>query len=107
MTGRAKATTPRPDAGRRSRRAGLFSLGFGVVAVVSLLWVWLISVETSFDPPERLRIAGSSLLPIGIGGAVAAGVVAFRGGDRARALVGIGLGIVPLVAFIVLVSLYE
>jgi hypothetical protein len=88
------------------------SLVFGAVAVVAFLWIWLISVETpfnppEFNPPEWLRIAGSSLLPVGIGGAVGAGVVAFRYGDRVRALVGIGLAVVPLVGFIVLVSIYE
>ena len=74
------------DADARKQLPGKMSVAFGVLTLASVLWIWLISVETPFDPPQWLRIVGSSAFPIGLGGAIGTGVVAFRIGDRGRAL---------------------
>lgn len=92
---------------RRKQLPGKMSVAFGALTLASVLWIWLISVETPFDPPEWLRIVGSSAFPIGLGGAIGTGVVAYRLGDRGRALLGMGLAALPLAAFIVLVNIYE
>lgn len=91
---------------RRKKLPGRMSVAFGVLTVASVLWIWLISADTPFDPPQGLRIVGSSAFPIGLGGAIGTGVVAWRLGDRGRALVGMGLAAVPLAVFIVLLNIY-
>lgn len=91
---------------RRQQVPGKMSLAFGVLTVVSVLWIWLISAETPFDPPQWLRIVGSSAFPIGLGGAIGTGVVAYRLGDRGRAVLGMGLAAAPLAVFILLQTIY-
>lgn len=86
--------------------AGRLSLVFAVLTLASFGWTWLISVS-SFDPPEWSRIAGTTVLPFALVGAFAAGAAAYSRGDRVRGALGVGVGLVVVLAFIVLVSLYE
>ena len=92
---------------RRKQLPGKMCVAFGVLTLASALWILVISAETPFDPPQWLRIAGSSAFPIGLGGAIGTGVVAYRLGDPRQALLGMGLAALSLAAFIVLVNIYE
>ena len=55
---------------------GMVALAFALLAAASLAWIWVISVSTTFDPPQWARVAGSSLLPVGLVGAVVTGFLA-------------------------------
>ena len=63
--------------------------------------------STSFNPPQWLRIVGSTFLPIGLFGAVVSAALAWRAGHRGLGLVGIALAIVAVAGLIVLVNMYE
>lgn len=85
--------------------AGPLSLALAILALVSFAWIWLISVSTGFDPPEWLRIAGSSLLPVGLVGSVVAGAIGLRTPTRGYAVAGLATTALVVAAFTVLYSL--
>lgn len=100
-------STPTPATQAPSSIAGPLSLGLAVLAVLSLGWVWLISVESSFDPPEWLRIALSQGLPIGLVGAVVSGAVGVRTSGRGYAVAALVTSALVVVAFGVMYTLLE
>lgn len=95
-----------PCTSGRGPRWGKVGAAFGLVAFAAFAWIWALS-STSFDPPGWLRIAGSAFLPVGLGGAAVAAVLACRAGERPWALVGIGMATVSIVGLVVLATIYE
>lgn len=70
--------------------AGTVGLVSGALALAAVGWVALLTYS-SLDVPEGLRIAGSTLLPLGLVGAVGAAILARPGRGRSRTLVGLAL----------------
>lgn len=85
---------------------GVVALAFALLAAASLAWIWVISVSTTFDPPQWARVAGSSLLPVGLVGAVVTAVLARRSVDRPLAAVALAVCVAVVVAFVVLYVAY-
>lgn len=97
-TTRTTSTTARP---------GTWSVGFGLAAVTGLLWTWAVSVLPDLNPPGAVRIPLILLLPVGVVGAVVAGVAALRGPGRRRGVVGMALAGATTAAFVVLAVVLE
>jgi hypothetical protein len=88
------------------RRGGVTAAILGLVGLAAFAWTWILSA-TPIDPPEWLRIVGVWLMPIGIFGALIAGIAGLRGPGRPWAIVGLVLAGVTIVAFVLLISLWE
>lgn len=95
------ATTTMSTSGVAGRVATLFA----AIGAAAMVFVWVISTSDELDPPEWVRIVGSLLVPIGLVGAVGAGIVGLRGSGRSWAVAGIALAAIVVVVFVVLVNL--
>ena len=91
-----------PTTARDTHRAGLWSVGFGVAGVVGLLWTWAVSVLDDLNPPNAVRIPLILLLPIGVVGALAAGVQAVPGTGRHLGVAGMVTAGAAVLGFVVL-----
>ena len=89
---------------RDTRRSGLVSIVCGVVAVLALLWTWVLSVSDVLDPPDWVRIPGILLMPMALVVGGAAALQARQGTGRRRATVGLGLLALTVLGFIVLLN---
>lgn len=61
---------------------------------------------TPLDPENWVRILGLAFLPLGVAGAVIAGVVGLRGDGRRYALIGLAMVGMTVIGFVVLINLY-
>lgn len=100
MSGTQATRAPAP------RWVGVSSAVLGLIGLAGFAWTWILSVGP-IDPPEWLRIAGVWLMPIGIFGALIAGIAGFRGPGRPWAIVGLVIAAIAIVAFVLLISLWE
>lgn len=88
-------------------RMGKASIVLGLVGLASLAWLWVISA-TSFDPPQWLRILGSSFLPVGLfGGLATATLGMLREDGKATSKVGLLLAAVTVVLFVLVYNAYD
>jgi hypothetical protein len=85
-------------------RAGGASVVLGVVGLVGLAVTWVLSTTDVVDPPNAVRIPFILLLPVGLFGALLAGLLGLRGGRRPLALTGLALSAATLAAFVVLLN---
>jgi hypothetical protein len=89
----------------RSKRAGVVAAVLGLLGLAGFLWMWAVTA-TPMDPPEWARIVGIWLLPIGIVGALVAGIPNVRGPGRAWAVVGLVAAAVALIGAVLLITLW-
>lgn len=82
---------------RAESLVGQISAGFGALALVGVAWVAVLTFS-SLDPPEAVRITGTLFLPLGLGGAVGAGIAGRHGASRPWALLGMALAAAAVVA---------
>ena len=85
--------------------AGRVGFAFAAVAAAAMVFVWSISTSGALDPPAWVRIGGSLLVPVGIAGAVGAGLLGLRGSGRRWAIAGLAVAAAAVVVFVVLVNL--
>jgi hypothetical protein len=95
-----------PNDPTTGRAAGIVSAVMGLLALVGTAWVVLISA-VDVDVAEWLRIAGSTLVPIGLVGAVIAAFLGWRGPGRGWAVTGVALAAVTVVSFVVAYNLLD
>ena len=74
---------------------------FGALSLAAVGWLALLTFS-SLHPPEAVRIAGAAFLPLGIGGAILAGIVGRHGASRPWAFLGMALAAVAVVALTVM-----
>lgn len=92
----------RVSRGTSARRAtGAWCAAFGAVALAALVWIWALS-QPRFNPPDSLRIVGSLLLPVGLAGSLASAYLARGGPRRVGVVLGLSLGALTVVGFVVL-----
>jgi hypothetical protein len=89
----------------RSRRLGIAAAVSGLIGLAGFAWLWLVTA-TPIDPPGWARIIGIWLMPIGIVGALAAGISSVRGSGRPWAIAGLVLAGVTVVAAALLITLW-
>jgi hypothetical protein len=82
----------------------MFGAVSGALALVAVAWIGVISFS-ALDPPTLLRIVGSTLLPIGIGGAIGAWLAGRHGPGRQLLLLGMALAAAAVLALVVMVVL--
>jgi hypothetical protein len=87
-----------------TRRSGLVSVVCGVVAVLALVWTWVLSVSDVLDPPDWVRIPGILLMPAALVVGLAAALQARQGNGRRHGTVGLGLVALVVLGFIVLLN---
>jgi hypothetical protein len=92
---------PRISYPTTGRTAGVVSAVMGVLALVGTGWVVLIST-VDVDVAEWLRVAGSTLVPVGLVGAVIAGFLGWRG-----PVTGVVLAVATVLSFAVAYSLLD
>lgn len=88
------------------RAVGVSAAILGLLGLAAFAWTWILSAAP-IDPPEWLRIVGVWLMPIGIVGALVAGIAGLRGPGRPWAIAGLVLAAVAIIAFVLLISLWE
>lgn len=99
-----KDTTAQVTPARDTRRSGLVSIVFAVLALSGLVWTWVLSVSDALDPPNWVRIPGILLMPAALIVALAAGLQARQGTGRTRGNVGLALAALVVLAFVVLLN---
>jgi hypothetical protein len=82
---------------RSRQHAGLVSMIFGALALAAVVWVALLTYV--INPPNWIRIAGSSFLPIGIVIGLGTGVLGRRGPERRWAITGLTLVAIAVITF--------
>jgi hypothetical protein len=96
----------RPDLVHRARNpAGALSAILGALGFAGFVWTWL--VTAAIDPPSWVRVPGLLLLPVGMLGALGAGVIGLLARPRASAAVGLILGVLSLVGLTLLELRYD
>jgi hypothetical protein len=86
-----------------SARAGTVTLALGVLFSAAVAFAYVLSLSESFNPPDWVRFVGLVWLPVGLGGVPISYAVARTTEGRDRALVGVLVALVGLVAFVGLV----
>lgn len=92
-------TTQHPDL---SKRAGTLALVLGIAFAVSTVLTFLMSLTDLIDAPNWLRALMSIGIPLGFFGVPLSFAVARTGAGRQRALIGVGLAVASLAAFVAL-----
>lgn len=94
----------RPVAGGRpTPTAGTVTLVLGLLFSASVAATYVLSLSDVVDPPNWVRAIALAGLPLGLAGVPIAYSFARRTASRDRALVGLGVALVGLVAFVALV----
>ena len=98
-------STSQSSASGRSSLAGGMSAAFGLSGIAALVWLWMLTA-TPIDPANWVRILGLAFLPVGVVGAVIAGISGLRGAGRRYALVGLSAAAVTVIGFVLLITIY-
>jgi hypothetical protein len=85
-----------------TRRSGSVALVLGALFLAATAFTYVLSLSEAVNPPHWARVAGLVWLPVGLAGVPIAYVLAHPGTGRTRARVGLALGAVGVVAFVVL-----
>ena len=99
-------STSQASATGHSKLAGRMSAAFGLSAIAALVWLWVLTA-TPLDPPNWVRILGLAFLPVGVVGAVIAGMSGRRGAGRTYALVGLSAAAVTVIGFVLLINIFD
>lgn len=106
MTEEVEVMTTRLRPRRRSAGsvpAGTITLLLGILFTAAVAYTYVLSLSNTFNPPNWVRGLGLVWLPMGFGGVPLGYVIARTGEGRGRARLGVLIGSVGLVAFVVLV----
>ncbi|MBC7290585.1 MAG: hypothetical protein H5T83_04505 [Actinotalea sp.] len=80
---------------------GTAGVVLGALALAAVAWIAFLTFGTA-DVPQWLRVAGSAFLPLGLAGAVGAGLIAPPGPARRRAWLGMALAAVAALTLVVM-----
>jgi hypothetical protein len=97
------ATHVRPTDQLGSTRSGTTALVLGLLCAAAVAFTYVLSLSADVNPPNWVRALGMMWLPVGLVGTPLAYAVARHGEGRGRALAGLVIMAVSLVAFAALV----